>query len=62
MFKVFITELFIMLKERSLSVSQIKCLIFYLITGLAGYLIKDQAEQEVFYEVVSEISAQEGLF
>lgn len=40
----------------------IKCYIFYRIARLLGKLIKDQAAQEEFYELCSELWAQEGLF
>lgn len=41
---------------------RIKCFIFYKVISLLGRLIKDEAYREEFYELASEIWAQDGLF
>lgn len=41
---------------------QIKCFLFYRGAVLLGRLIKETTAQEEFYELCSELWAQDGLF
>ena len=41
---------------------QLKCLLFYKGAALLGRLIRDTEAQEEFYELCSELWAQDGLF
>jgi hypothetical protein len=41
---------------------KVKCFLFYRGARLLGSLIKDTASQEEFYELCSELWAQDGLF
>lgn len=60
--KIFFKELFTLVKCRSLNISSVKCLIFYLISSLIGKLIKDSESKEEYYEFLSEYHAEDGKF